>query len=58
MSLDLESGFDAEELDCGGDGVTTAGKVVVLVEAETANGWYRSTVVGSDGVWKVTRLVP
>jgi len=40
-SLEPESGFDAEEFECGGD----------EAEVETVNGWYRSMVVGSDGVW-------
>ena len=53
ISLDLESAFVAEELDCGGDVVE-----VVSAEVETVTGWYRSTVVGSDGVWNVMRPVP
>ena len=52
-SLCLESGFDAEEFDCGDDvegGCTTV--------AGTGCGGYRSVVRGSDGVWKVTGPVP
>ena len=31
---------------------------MVVEEVEMGNGGYRSTVVGSDGVWKVIRPVP
>jgi hypothetical protein len=57
ISLALESEFDAEEFDCGGDGVRvemeTGCNRLVSVEVDGGNGRYRSTVVGSDGVWKV-----
>lgn len=60
ISLDLESRFDAEEFECGGDGVgvEVEGSCNRLAFAGTGtdNGWYRSTVVGSVGVWKVIRL--
>lgn len=70
-SLDLGSEFDTEELECGGDGVKVEVEVeaeveikaeggcnMVVEEVEMGNGGYRSTVVGSDGVWKVIRPVP
>ena len=60
ISLDLESEFDAEEFECGGDGVGVAvggGCNMVVEEVEMDNG-YCSTVAGSDGVWKITGPVP
>lgn len=60
-SLELEFGFDVEEFECGGDGVGIEVEGgcsrVVEVPVEAGNGEYRSTVVGSDGLWKVTRPV-
>lgn len=61
ISLGLVSKFDAEELDCGGDGVEVeaeGGCNKLALEAETDNGWYCSTVVGNDGVWGATGPVP
>jgi len=51
ISLNLESAFDTEESDCGGDAGNT-------VEAATGSGGCRSVVMGSDGVWKATGPVP
>ena len=53
ISLNLESAFDAEEFDCGGvEGGSNSAAAV------TGSGGYRSTVMGSDGVWGVTGPVP
>lgn len=58
MSLDRESVFDTEELECGGDGVEL--KVEVGCNklgsgvAEASDVCCRPVTVGSDGVWKIT----
>lgn len=58
MSLDRESVFDTEELECGGDGVEI--KVEVGCNnlwsgvAEASDVGCRSMTVGSEGVWKST----
>ena len=53
ISLCLESEFDADEFDCGGD--VEGGCTTVM---GTRSGGYRSVVRGSDGVWNVTGPVP
>ena len=53
----LEFEFEAEELECGNEGVELGVREgcdrMGSAEAEVVNVWYRSTEVGSDGVWKV-----
>lgn len=55
---DLKPEFDAEGLECGGNGVEAEGGCNKPVEGETDNGWCCSTAAGSVGIWKDVELAP